>query len=89
MAPSDMAPQSEIQSVHPTTKLGYSPSPRRTMTYCPPERAIIAPGSTELVTPDWPTATVPRPMVRWPPTPTCPPNMTSSPISAFDRSCVM
>ena len=32
------------------------------------------------MTPDCPTATAPRPIVRWPPTPTCPPNTTSSPI---------
>ena len=45
IAPSDMAPQTEIQSVHPTTKPGYSPKPRRTITYWPPDRVIIAPGS--------------------------------------------
>jgi len=45
IAPSDIAPHTEIQSAHPTTNPGYSPRPRLTMTYCPPDRAIIAPGS--------------------------------------------
>jgi len=40
-----MLPALEIQSLQPTTKAGYSPSARRTKTYCPPERGSAAPSS--------------------------------------------
>src|SRR3954451_2782845 len=49
--PSAIGPQVDIQSLHPTTNAGYSPSPRRTMGYWPPERPSMAPGSASDIAP--------------------------------------
>src|SRR5688572_5655501 len=44
-------PDVEIQSLHPTTNAGYSPSAPRANTYCPPDRGIIAPSSARETAP--------------------------------------
>ena len=49
--PSETVAQVESQSFHPTTKPGYSPRPRRTKTYWPPDSATIAPGSASDMAP--------------------------------------
>ena len=51
IAPSATGAQVEIQSLQPTTNAGYSPSPRRTNGYWPPDRATIAPGSASEMAP--------------------------------------
>ena len=43
--------QVEIVSVQPMAKPGYSPRPRRAMTYMPPDLGIIAPGSARVRAP--------------------------------------
>ena len=46
-----MVPQVEIQSDQPTMKPGYRPRALRTMTYCPPDWATMAPGSAREMVP--------------------------------------